>query len=84
MTATYTINVDEEFSPDIFQSIKQAFKGKTIDIVVSESVESRDETEYLLSSPANRESLMRSMKQIEEGNTVSFSIEEFKEKYGQK
>ena len=84
MTATYTINVDEELSPDIFQSIKQAFKGKTIDIVVSESVESRDETEYLLSSPANRESLMRSMKQIEEGNTVSFSIEEFKEKYGQK
>ncbi len=80
MTATYTVDVYKELSPDIFQSIKEAFKGKTVDIVISESM---DETEYLLSSPANRESLMKSLKQIEEGKTVSFSIEEFKEKYGQ-
>ena len=80
MTATYTLPA-EELTIDILQSIKEAFKGKTVDIVVSESM---DETEYLLCSPANRESLMESMKQIEEGKTISFTIEELKERYGVK
>lgn len=85
MTATYTVNVDEELSPGIFQSIKEAFKGKTVDITITESVsEEMDETEYLLSSPANRESLMRSMKELEEGKGITFTIEELKERYGVK
>ena len=79
MTATYKLDVDDELSLDVFQSIKEAFKGKTVDIVVSESM---DETEYLLSSHANRESIMKSIKEIEEGNGISFTIEELKERYG--
>ncbi len=80
MTATYTLPA-EEITIDILQSIKEAFKGKTVDIVVSETM---DETEYLLSSPANRESLMRSMKELEEGKGSTFTIEELKERYGVK
>ena len=78
MTATYTMQA-EELTIDILQSIKEAFKGKTVDIVVSESM---DETEYLLSSPANRDSLMKSIKEIEEGKGIAFTIEELKERYG--
>ena len=78
MTATYTLPA-EEITADILQSIKEAFKGKTVDIVVSETM---DETEYLLSSPANRESLMRSIKELEEGKGITFTIEELKERYG--
>lgn len=80
MTATYTLAA-EEITVDILQSIKEAFKGKTVDIVVSETM---DETEYLLSSPANRESLLRSMKELEEGKGITFTIEELKERYGVK
>ena len=79
MTATYKVDVDEELSADILQSIKEAFKGKTVDIVVTESI---DETEYLLSSPANRASIMKSIKELEEGKGISFTIEELKERYG--
>ena len=41
-----------------------------------------DETEYLLSSPANRESLEKLMRDIEEGYVVTFTLEEFQKKYG--
>lgn len=83
MTATYKVDVDDELSVDILQSIKEAFKGKTVDIVVTESIdEVMDETEYLLSSQANKESLMKSIKEIEEGKGITFTIEELRERYG--
>lgn len=34
------------------------------------------ETEYLLSTAANREALRRSIEQVEKGETVDFSLEE--------
>jgi hypothetical protein len=55
------------------------FKDKTIDITVSESM---DTTEYLLATKANRESLERSMKDLREGNCTTFTIEEFLKEYG--
>ena len=68
-----------ELTIEVINSIKAAFKNKTINITVSEAM---DETEYLLSSPANRESLERSIRQAEEGKVVVFTLEELQKEYG--
>ena len=78
MTTTYHLNVNE-LSMEIVNSIKAAFKDKTVDITVSEAM---DETEYLLASPANRESLEQSMQELKEGKGITFTLEEFQKKYG--
>ena len=78
MTTTYHLNVNE-LTIELLNSIKSAFKDKTIEITVTEAL---DETEYLLSSKANREHLERSIKQAEEGDVVVFTVEEFQNKYG--
>ena len=54
------------------------FQHKKLDIVVSEAM---DETEYLLATKANRESLNRSFKELEEGKGITFTIEEFQKRY---
>ncbi|MFC4230737.1 hypothetical protein ACFOW1_02470 [Parasediminibacterium paludis] len=78
MTTTYHLNVNE-LSIELLNSIKLAFKDKTIDIVVSEAV---DETEYLLASPNNKTYLMQAAKDLEEGKGITFSVNELQEKYG--
>jgi len=78
MTTTYHLNVNE-ISMELLNSIKAAFKDKTIDIIVSEAM---DETEYLLASKANREHLEMSMRELEEGKGIVFTLEEFLSQYG--
>jgi hypothetical protein len=78
MTTTYQMDVNE-LTIGVINSIKAAFENKTINITVSEAM---DETEFLLSSPSNRESLERSMRQAEEGNVVVFTLEELQKEYG--
>ncbi len=79
MTTTYHLDVSE-LSIELVNSIRSAFTGKTtIDITVSESM---DETEYLLSSPANAEHLQRSIRELEEGKGTVFTIDELQSKFG--
>ena len=78
MTTTYHLNVNE-LTVELLNSIKAAFKDKTIEITVSEAM---DETEYLLASPANKESLEKSIRQLDEGKGITFTLEEFQKKYG--
>ena len=79
MTTTYHLDVSE-LSIELVNSIKAAFTGKTsIDITVSESM---DETDYLLATQANRESLEKSIRQAEQGDVVVFTLEEFKKEFG--
>lgn len=80
MVTTYRLHVNE-LTEDLIASIKFAFKNKTIEIIVSDTP---DETEYLLASEANRKSLERSMQEAEEGKIVTFTVQEFQEKYGSK
>ena len=68
-----------ELTVEVINSIKSAFKGKTINITISEAF---DETEYLLSTPANKEHLERSIMQAEEGKVVVFTLDEFQKQYG--
>jgi len=78
MTTTYHLDADE-ISIELLNSIKAMFQHKKLDIVVSEAM---DETEYLLATKANRESLNRSFKELEEGKGITFIIEEFQKRYG--
>lgn len=65
MQTIYQINADE-LDQNLLDSIKVLFKHKEIEIVISE----RDETAYLLRSPANRENLLRAVKDVEENQNV--------------
>lgn len=80
MVTTYRLNVDD-LSGEILKSIKAAFKGKEIQITVTEANDI-DETEYLLSSEANKRMIRTSIQELEEGKGVSMTIEELQEKYG--
>jgi antitoxin YefM len=65
MQTIYQINADE-LDQSILDSIKALFKHKEIEIVISE----RDETAYLLRSPANREKLLQAINDIEENRNI--------------
>ena len=65
MHATYQIKADE-LNFDLFQSIKDTFKGKEIEI----SIMDYDETEYLLRSPKNKEILLQGIKDVDEGKNL--------------
>jgi antitoxin YefM len=65
MQTIYQINADE-LDQKILDSIKVLFKDREIEIVVSE----RDETAYLLRSPANRESLLNAVRDVEESRNI--------------
>ena len=78
MVSTYRLNANE-LSVDLLNAIRLVFKDKEIEINISEAV---DETEYLLSSPANKAHLLESVKQLEEGKGVTMTIEELKQKFG--
>jgi hypothetical protein len=74
MTATYKLHINE-LSPELINSIKEAFKGKTVSITVSEDI---DETDYLLSNEANRQFLEDSESELKAGKGIVFAVEEFK------
>ena len=80
MNITYRLHVNE-LSEELLNSIKAAFKDKTVEIIITDEM---DETEYLLSTEANRKHLFDSIKELEEGKAVTFTVEELQEKYGRK
>jgi len=77
MTTTYKLNANQ-LSEDILRSIKEAFKDKEIEIVVSDSV---DETEYLLSTEANKKHLYKSIEELVEGKGIAMTLVSLQEKY---
>ncbi len=65
MQTIYQINADE-LDENLLNSIKALFKNKEIEITVSE----RDETAYLLRSPANREHLLNTVNDVNENKNI--------------
>ena len=61
----YRLNADE-LDASFLESLKAAFPHKEIEIAVTET----DETAYLLRSPANRESLLAAVADVEAGRNV--------------
>ncbi len=73
MQTIYQMNADE-LNESVLESIKSLFKNKEIEIIVSE----RDETDYLMRSPANRDYLLRVVKEVEENrNLITPDSEQF-------
>ncbi|MEL7353931.1 MAG: hypothetical protein AAF171_24110 [Cyanobacteria bacterium P01_A01_bin.116] len=71
MHTTYRLNANE-LDESFLEGLKSTFKGREIEIVVSEV----DETAYLMQSEANRKRLQAAMENVEKGtNLVEVSLE---------
>lgn len=77
METTYRLNT-KELSSELIRSIQEAFGDKDIEITVTEQ---RDETEYLLSTEANRKKLYQAMDELEAGKGASMTVAELQAKY---
>ena len=66
MDAIYRVKADE-LDQRFLDAIKEMFKDKEIEIAVYE----RDETAYLLRSPANREHLLRAVADVENSQNIT-------------
>ena len=60
MVSTYRLKADE-LTSDFLNAIKSAYRDREIEITIEEV---QDETEYLLSSPANRERLLSAIQDL--------------------
>jgi spore coat protein CotF len=60
MYTTYHLSSAQEVTTDILEAIKANFKSKPIVITVEEEI---DTTTYLMSSPANKNMLKKSIEQ---------------------
>lgn len=77
METTYRLN-SRELSVELIQSIQAAFKDKNIEITVTDQV---DESDYLLSSDANKNHLYKSIEELEQGKGIPMSLAELQDKY---
>jgi antitoxin YefM len=67
----------KELDMSFIESIKHLFKGKEIEITIKPA---QDETEYLLSSPANKKRLLEAIEEVKKNkNLIRFTGEEFEE-----
>ena len=72
MEAIYRLN-SKDLGAEFVNSVKVAYPDQSIEITIRRQDDpSFDETEYLLSNPANRAHLFGSIKNIEEGKVISF------------
>ncbi len=78
MTTTFRLN-EKEFSEEIVKAIRAAFKNKEIEITIADCM---DETEYLLSTEANKKHLQKSMDDIDSGRGITLTLNELQVKYG--
>jgi hypothetical protein len=80
MYTTYHLKEDE-LNEDFLKAVKKLFRNKKLTITVAEEL---DETEYLLSNPANKTHLVQSINQVNESKLVSFdSVEDIQKKLNQ-
>lgn len=77
METTYRLNA-KDLSAELIRSIQEAFGDKDIEIIVTEQ---RDETEFLLSTEANRKQLYESMDDLAKGKGVTITVAELQAKY---
>ena len=72
MQSTYRLRANE-LSTDLIRALKNTYHDREIEITINEV---QDETEYLLSSPANREHLLTAIDDIRNNrNLVNVSLD---------
>lgn len=72
----YLDKVEENHEPLV---VPRGGEGTGVVIVSLDDYNSMSETAYLLSNPKNRERLLRSIKQVENGEVVTITLEELDE-----
>jgi hypothetical protein len=73
MYTTFHLDTTSELNTDFLKAIKTLFKNQRISVTVEAEM---DETEYLMSSEANRLFLEKSMNQIKNGEIVKVKFED--------
>lgn len=75
MYTTYKLKAND-LNEDFLQSVKALFHDKVVEIAICDSAEAEeDETNYLLSNPANRERLLAAIHNVEQNKaTVSVNL----------
>lgn len=73
MYSTYHLASADELTNDIIDAIKTAFKSKPISITIQEEM---DTTAYLMSSPANKAMLDKSLEQARNGEFIELQPEQ--------
>ena len=73
MYTTYHLSSAQDITPDILEAIKVAFKSKPIVITVEEELGA---TAYLMSSPANKAALDKSLQQAKNGEFIEVKLED--------
>jgi hypothetical protein len=66
MVATYKLH-STELTTDFLRILQDTFQNKEISLRVEETEDDEDETEYLLSTTANREHLLAGIRAVETG-----------------
>ncbi len=73
MYTTYHLQSAQEAGSDIIESIKTTFRNKAITITVEEDM---DETAYLVSTPANKAVLEKSLAEARRGEFIEVKPED--------
>lgn len=73
MYTTYHLSSAQDLTTDILDAIKAAFKSKAIVITVEEEL---DATAYLMSNPANKAALEKSLQQAKNGEFVEVKLQD--------
>ena len=73
MYTSFHLNANE-LNEDFLKKLKAMFKSKYISITVEEEM---DETEYLLSTPANRKHLEEAIKNVKAGKLTEVNIDKY-------
>jgi len=66
-----------ELNEEFIKAVKVLFKGRNISITIEEDM---DETEYLLSSEANRKMLEKSLENVKQGKLIEVDIGKYLKK----
>lgn len=73
MYTVFHLSSADEISPDILEAIKVAFKSRRIPITIEEDL---DTTAYLMSNPANKAALDKSIQQAKDGKFIEVKLED--------
>jgi len=68
----------DELDSTFIEKLRELYSTYTTHLTIE--LETEDETDFLLKSESNRDRLMKSIKNIEEGNVITPNLDEFREK----
>jgi hypothetical protein len=74
--SSYTLPA-EDLNEAFMEKLRKTFSGKKVEVTVT-ALDEMDETEYLMASKANREHLLRAIKDVEAGvNMIELDMSAF-------